>query len=172
MITYTCMEQRHRRRPPELKVDFAGCPVEATMGVLGHKWALLVLRNIALYRKQRFNDMLRITPGLTKRVLSMRLKELERDGLIEVVERGQNFSKWGLTEKGNDALPVLMSLVGFGSKWHAEKVFSDKMPRPLGDVFDESYVRKVLGNLTAELPGSPRLQVNQPVARGRRIPTS
>ena len=81
---YTCMEQRrvNRTRPPELKVDFAGCPVQATMGVLGHKWALLVLRNIALYRAVRFNDMLRITPGLTKRVLSMRLRELKNDGLI------------------------------------------------------------------------------------------
>ena len=164
---YTCMEQRHvnRTRPPELKVDFAGCPVQATMGVLGHKWALLVLRNIALYRAVRFNDMLRITPGLTKRVLSMRLRELKNDGLIEVVERGQNFSRWGLTEKGNDALPVLMSMVGFGSKWYAEKVFSDKAPRPLKDVFDESYIRKVLGNLTAEPPVSPRLEVNRSVIR-------
>lgn len=164
---YTCMEPRQatRTRPPELKVDFVGCPVQASLGVLGHKWALLVLRNIALYRTQRFNDMLRITPGLTKRVLSMRLRELKRDGMIEVVERGQNFSKWGLTEKGKDALPVLMSLVGFGSKWHAEKVFSDKTPRPLKDVFDDSYVRQVLEHLTAELPVSPRLQANRPVTR-------
>ncbi len=162
---YTCMEQLRasRTRPPELKVDFAGCPVQASLGVLGHKWALLVLRNIALYRKQRFNDMLRITPGLTKRVLSMRLRELERDGLIEVVERGQNFSKWGLTEKGKDALPVLMTLVGFGSKWYAEKVFSDKAPRPLKDIFDESYIRKVLGNLSTELHSSPRLRVERPI---------
>ena len=109
--------------------------------------------------------MLRITPGLTKRVLSMRLRELKSDGLIEVVERGQNFSRWGLTEKGNDALPVLMSMVGFGSKWYAEKVFSDKEPRPLRDVFDESYIRKVLGNLTDEPPVSPRLQVSRPVTR-------
>jgi DNA-binding HxlR family transcriptional regulator len=146
------------------------------MGVLGHKWALLVLRNIALYRTQRFNDMLRITPGLTRRVLSMRLRELERDGLIEVVEKGQNYLKWGLTEKGNDALPVLLSLVGFGSKWYAEKVFSDKAPRPLMDVFDESYVRKVLESLTEEETLSPRLRVNGPDrlegAYGHRIPRS
>ncbi len=150
---YTCMENRQtgRTRPPELKVDFAGCPVQASMGVLGRKWALLVLRNIALYRKQRFNEMLRITPGLTKRVLSARLKELERDGMIEVVERGQNFSKWSLTDKGKDALPVLISMVNFGSKWYAERVFSDKTPRPLKEVFDESYIGQIMGSLTAEL---------------------
>jgi len=137
------------------------------MGVLGRKWALLVLRNIALYRRQRFNDMLKITPGLTKRVLSMRLKELERDGLIEVVEKGQNFTKWGLTEKGKDALPVLMSMVHFGSKWYAQKVFSDKTPRPLKDVFDESYIRKVLGNLTAALPTAPQFHPNRGEVRAR-----
>ncbi len=165
---YTCMEEPSRTRPPELKVDFAGCPVQASMGVLGRKWSLLILRNIALYRKQRFNDMLRITPGLTKRVLSMRLRELKRDGLIEVAEEGQDFKKWGLTEKGRDALPVLMSLVGFGSKWYAEMVFADKAPRPLKGVFDEAYVKKVLGGLTAELPSSPRL----PVSRSSEIRAS
>jgi len=41
--------------------------VKASRDVLGRKWALLVLRNIGLYRTQRFNEMARITPGLTKR---------------------------------------------------------------------------------------------------------
>ena len=100
---------------PELKIIFESCPVEASMGVLGRKWALLVLRNIGLYRKQRFNEMLKITPGLTKRVLSMRLRELSREGYIQIVERRRNFSKWELTEKGRDVLPVLMALVQFGS---------------------------------------------------------
>jgi DNA-binding HxlR family transcriptional regulator len=143
-------------RPIELKVDFAGCPVQASMGSLGRKWALLVLRNIALYRKQRFNEMVRFTPGLTRRVLAMRLRELERDGFIEVVEKGRNYSKWDLTEKGKDVLPVLMSLVQLGSKWYAEEVFSDKTPRPLKDVFNESYIRKIMGTLTTDLPLSVR----------------
>jgi DNA-binding HxlR family transcriptional regulator len=122
------------------------------MGVLGRKWALLVLRNIALYRKQRFNEMLRATPGLTRRVLSMRLRELERDGFIEVVERGRNYSKWELTEKGRDVLPVLMTLVRFGSKWYPEQVFEDRTPRQLKDVFDELYIRRIMGSVMTDQP--------------------
>ena len=77
--------------PPELRVQFeGGCPVKASLDVLGRKWALLVLRNIGLYRTQRFNEMLRITPGLTKRVLAMRLKELEEGGFIRPEERGRD----------------------------------------------------------------------------------
>jgi DNA-binding HxlR family transcriptional regulator len=138
------LEQLH---PAELKVEFAGCPVKASLDVLGHKWALLVLRNIGLYRTQRFNDMLRITPGLTKRVLAMRLRELEREGFIQAEERGPHFTRWGLTDKGKDALPILMTLVRFGSKWYANEVFADKKSRSLNEVFKGSYVREILGRL-------------------------
>ncbi len=154
-------QQIIQTRPAELKVDFAGCPVQASMGVLGRKWALLVLRNIGLYRKQRFNEMLKITSGLTRRVLVMRLRELEREGFIEVVERGRNYSKWDLTEKGRDVLPVLMLLVQFGSKWYAEKVFSDKAARPLEEVFEESYIRRIMRNTQSNLIVSPQARVNR-----------
>jgi DNA-binding HxlR family transcriptional regulator len=135
--------------PAELKVEFAGCPVKASLDVLGHKWALLVLRNIGLYRVQRFNDMLRITPGLTKRVLAMRLRELALEGFIRPVERGPHYTRWDLTEKGRDALPILMTLVRFGSKWYAEEVFADKKSRSLSDVFERGYIREILGRLPA-----------------------
>ncbi len=129
-----------------LKVKFNGCPVQASLGVLGRKWSLLIIRNIGLYDKHRFNDMIRITPGLTRRLLSIRLKELEKEGFIEVVEREVNYSKWELTDKGKDVLPVLMTLVQLGSKWYADSVFEDSVPRSLDEVFDESYIRKIMGN--------------------------
>lgn len=136
--------------PQELIVPFdGGCPVRASLEVLGRKWALLILRNIGLYRAERFNEMLRITPGLTKRVLAMRLRELEHGGFIAPVERGRNFTRWGLTEKGTDALPILMALVQFGSKWYAGEVFADGRPRSLGEVFDESYIRATLHEMIA-----------------------
>lgn len=130
--------------PGKLKVGFENCPVQASLGILGRKWSLLVLRNIELYGKHRFNEMLKVTPGITKRVLSMRLKELEREGFIVVSESGPNYSKWNLTEKGRDVLPILMMIARFGSKWHADQVFADKVPRSLTDVFDEKYVQEIM----------------------------
>ncbi|MDG6995833.1 MAG: helix-turn-helix transcriptional regulator [Nitrososphaerota archaeon] len=149
--------------PSELKVVFDGCPVESSLWTLGRKWALLVIRNIALYRKQRFNEMLAITPGLTRRVLAMRLKELKRDGFIEVVEKGRNYSKWDLTEKGKDVLPVLMMLVRFGSKWYSERVFPDKMPRKLDEVFDRIYIDKIMGNELSVVPLLTRSRSKSPM---------
>ena len=135
--------------PVELKVEFASCPVKASLDVLGRKWAFLVLRNIGLYRIQRFNEMLRITPGLTKRVLAMRLRELEQAGYIRPGERAPRYTKWELTEKGADALPILMMLVRFGSKWYASEVFADQRSRSLTDVFPSSYIQEILGRLPA-----------------------
>ncbi|MGA7924093.1 MAG: helix-turn-helix domain-containing protein [Thermoplasmata archaeon] len=142
-------QQPDRAPPPELRVSFAGCPVKASLDVLGRKWALLILRDIGLYRVQRFNEMLRITPGLSKRVLAMRLKELAHGGFIRAEERGRSYTKWGLTEKGEDALPILMALVHFGSKWYAEEVFADRRARSLSDVFEAAYIRKILKEMTA-----------------------
>ena len=85
----------------------------------------------------------------------MRLRELARDGFIEVVENGRNHSKWELTDKGKDTLPILISLAGFGSKWYADRVFSDGRPRALKEVFDESRIREILGDSAEKLAVPP-----------------
>ncbi len=133
------------RMPVRFKVEFERCPVEASLGVLGRKWALLVLRDIALFQAQRFNQMLRATPGMSKRVLSLRLNELEREGYIARRHRAHKYTVWEVTLKGRDVLPVLMTLVEFGAKWHADQVFSDQQARSLYEIFDESYIQRILG---------------------------
>ena len=50
-------------------------------------------------------------------------------------------------EKGKDVLPIWIAFEQFGSKWYAEQVFSDSMPRALKDVFDESCIQKIMRNL-------------------------
>ena len=136
--------ERATPKPVRFKIEFESCPVEASLGVLGRKWALLIVRDIGLFRAQRFNEILRATRGLTKRALSMRLHELEREGFIYRAEEGPKYVRWELTPKGRDVLPVLMALVQFGAKWHAGRVFADKRSRPLTEIFDERYIRKIL----------------------------
>jgi DNA-binding HxlR family transcriptional regulator len=120
-------------------VSMKNCPIESSLGVLGHKWALLVLRNIGFLKMERFNQMLRVTPGLTPRVLSMRLDELEKSGFIKRTEehKSPKIIRWVLTSKGKDALPILISIIAFGSRWYADKVFEDKKPRSLRELFPQ-----------------------------------
>src|SRR5678815_4067165 len=124
---------------------FARCPIKATLGVLGRKWAMLILRDIGFRKIDRFNRLLESIHGLTPRVLSMRLKELEETGYIECIENRDSpmVVRWGLTEKGVDVLPILLQFIGFGSKWLADVVFDDKQPRTLDELFEPTALKLI-----------------------------
>ena len=118
-------------------VEFKTCPIRVSLGVLGKKWTLLILRNIAFLKIDRFNQIRRSVPGLTSRVLIMRLRELEENGLIEpiVIQDSPKLVRWALTQKGKDAVPILMSLISFGAKWYSNVVFEDKRARTIQELF-------------------------------------
>ena len=129
-------------------VPVESCPIQASLGVLGRKWALLVLRDIAFYEKVRFSDILRKNAGLTPRILTFRLKELAADGLIQRMPEspGKRDVFYELTAKGADAIPILAAYLNFGM-WHcAEVVFRDGKPRTLEGVLPKSQ-SELLGSL-------------------------
>ena len=64
------------------QVKFVNCPIRTSLGILGKKWTILIIRDIGVRKINRFNRILESIPGLTPRVLSMRLQELEKEGLI------------------------------------------------------------------------------------------
>lgn len=133
------------------------CPIRTSLGVLGRQWTLLVLRDVSFFRKVRFSDILHNNPGLSARLLSLRLKDLQREGLIERVMNPQDHRVvwYNLTEKGSDVIPVLAALIQYGAKHRAREVFADKKPREFGTLFPQDqeymlggflgYVRKAKG---------------------------
>lgn len=130
------------------QVACVGCPIQASLGVLGRKWALVVLRDIAFTQNPRFSDILRGEPGLTPRVLSARLKDLQREGFIlrgNPQDRGREV-RYDLTTKGRDAIPILTAFMAFGFRHHASKVFADGRPRTLGEVLPTAKP-ELLGSL-------------------------
>lgn len=135
------------RLKPDIK--FQECPIKETLGILGRKWTLMLIRDIGFRKVDRFNRLLDSIPGLTPRVLSMRLRELERDGIIEKVEDSPMMVRWGLTEKGWDTLPILLRLMAFGAKWYARDVFEDKKPRSLQEIFTRPEVNEIVQRLYA-----------------------
>ena len=124
-------------------VKFAQCPIRSSLGILGKKWAMLLLRDIGILGVDRFNRLLDSIPGLTPRVLSMRLKELEKEGFIKCVEKGKSpiIVRWTITEKGRDVIPILLQFTAFGSKWHADLVFEDKSPRKPDELFQPKAMK-------------------------------
>jgi DNA-binding HxlR family transcriptional regulator len=132
------------------QIKFIQCPIKTSLGVLGKKWTLLILRDIGFLRIVRFNRILESIPGLTPRVLSMRLRELEDEGFIERAggKRDPAMVVWRLTEKGRDTRPILIQLTAFGSKWHADVVFEDKRPRSLYEIFPQPEASKIMRGIT------------------------
>jgi DNA-binding HxlR family transcriptional regulator len=128
------------------QVKFIKCPIRTSLGVLGKKWTILILRDIGFLRINRFNRLLESIQGLTPRVLSMRLKELEKEGFIECIDekRSPMMVLWRLTEKGKDTMPILMQLTAFGSKWYSDVVFEDKRPRKLKEIFPQPIAREII----------------------------
>lgn len=117
--------------------DVLGCPVEASLGVLGRKWTMLLLRDLAFYPGITFGHLRRRNPRMTQRVLSMRLRELRGEGLVDKVADtvDDRVFHYRLTVKGNDALPVMTALAAYGMKHHPAEVFRDARPRELREVF-------------------------------------
>lgn len=114
-----------------------------SLDLLGRKWALLILRNIAVYRQQRFNRLLESLPGIPPKVLSTRLHELEAAGLIEKVEtrRTPNLVRWDLTERGRDLIPAMMMLAAFHSKWDPDAIHPGRVALPLRAMYDREALR-------------------------------
>lgn len=96
------------------------CQVGMDLAALGKRWTFHILRNIGVHQVDRFNQMLRTLPGLTPRVLIMRLSELEQRNLIRpvVIRERPRLVRWELTEKGRDTLPIFEGYTSFVTKWY------------------------------------------------------
>lgn len=129
-------------------VPYESCPIRMSLGCLGRKWALPVLYDVAFQRDITFSQILHLNPELTPRVLSMRLRDLQREGLIERLADAADKRKihYQPSKKGRDAVPILTALIQYSAKYHADKVFEDKKPRELSDLYPDKQ-EFMLGHL-------------------------
>ena len=84
------------------------------------------MRDIGFLELKRFGAILRNNPGMTARVLSRRLREMQREGLIER-KASKDAVTYELTSRGEDAVFILLAFLRYGLKHHAgQKVVSSK----------------------------------------------
>ena len=108
------------------------CPVGVDLAALGKKWTFHILYSIGLSNIDRFNQILRSLPGLTPRVLIMRLNELESCGLIRpvLIQTSPRLVRWRLTAKGEDTLPIIKGYSSYVAKWHPNASLKNHLPQP------------------------------------------
>jgi DNA-binding HxlR family transcriptional regulator len=101
-------------------MELSECPVKATVDVLGGKWKPLVLFYLKGGR-QRFNELRRQIPGVTQKMLTQQLRELECDGIIQRHVHAQVPPKveYALTAYGATLKPILESMRDWGTRHKA-----------------------------------------------------
>ncbi|WP_431970373.1 winged helix-turn-helix transcriptional regulator [Nocardia sp. bgisy134] len=87
------------------------CPIARALDLIGERWSLLILRDLLL-GSTRFNDLARGLPGLSRTLLTKRLRQFERAGLIEKIG-----GRYLMTEAGRDLEPILFGLGAWGARW-------------------------------------------------------
>ncbi|MDP2810951.1 MAG: helix-turn-helix domain-containing protein [Rhodocyclaceae bacterium] len=94
-----------------------GCPVEACFEVIGGKWKGVILFHL-LGGTKRFNELLRLIPGVTQRMLTRQLRELEDDGIVarKIYPEVPPKVEYSLTDFGKSLEPLLRHLQQWGSE--------------------------------------------------------
>ncbi len=94
------------------------CPIARASELLAERWSIIVLRNIVILGCRTFNEIADGAPGLSRGLLSKRLRELERAGVIEIRPKADGpGSIYAPTEAGLELTQVMQALQIWGSKW-------------------------------------------------------
>src|SRR2546423_14194875 len=94
------------------------CPVCATADIVCGKWTLLIIRDLAEGRS-RFCELERSLAGISPRTLSLRLRALEEEGIVErrTYPEVPPRVEYALTEKGRALVPLVEGMREHGRRW-------------------------------------------------------
>lgn len=98
------------------KNDF-GCPVQGTINVLSGKWKVLVVWHLGFGRRH-FAELRDLLPGVSEKVLTDQLRQLEADGVVKRKTKPTNPPQviYSLTSAGNQLIPMMTELCHWGTR--------------------------------------------------------
>lgn len=99
-------------------VQKSTCPVETTLKVIGGRWKVLILRELFSGVK-RFGELHRSIHGITQKMLTQQLREMEQDGLVHrhVYPQIPPKVEYSLMQKGESLKPILESMNAWGEQF-------------------------------------------------------
>ena len=118
------------------------CPIDNTFKIIGKKFTVHIIRNMAIMGQSRFNQLLDSIEDSNPKTLSARLKEMEKADLITrtVYDEVPIKVEYKLTKKGEDLTGIIGQMAAFSMKHYAKEVFKDAKPRKLKQVFKKPMI--------------------------------
>lgn len=101
-----------------MKKELPACPVELTVGLIGDKWKILIIRDL-LTGTKRFGELKKSLNNITQKVLTNKLREMEASGLVKrkVYPEVPPRVEYSLTDTGLSLKPILDSMVELGNNY-------------------------------------------------------
>ncbi len=95
------------------------CPLARSLDIFGDKWTLLILRDVAMFGKSTFKDLVNMPEGIATNTLSDRLEKLVKLGMLVKTKSSRNklVFHYRITEKGLDLIPVVQSILNWAEKY-------------------------------------------------------
>lgn len=92
------------------------CEIELTLEILSGKWKALIIWNLQRHEIVRYNEFRRLIPGITQKMLTQQLKELEKYGIIlrTLHPTVPQTVEYQLTELGNQLIPIMSAMNQWG----------------------------------------------------------
>jgi DNA-binding HxlR family transcriptional regulator len=108
------------------------CPAETTLQVIGGSWKVPILWHLAKDVK-RFSQLRRDLPGVTQKMLTQQLRELEQHEIVtrKVYPQVPPRVEYGLTPRGRSLLPIVGEMCKWGRRWQG-KIDDDDSSCDLG----------------------------------------
>lgn len=100
------------------KVELPACPVEITLSLMADKWKFLIIRDL-LTGTKRFGELQKSIGGVSQKVLTNNLRQMEKSGLInrKVYAEVPPKVEYSLTNLGKSLKPILDSMVNWGENY-------------------------------------------------------
>jgi DNA-binding HxlR family transcriptional regulator len=98
------------------------CTFEITMDLIGGKWKPIIIWHLGTKGTQRFNEIRKLLPQITQKMLTQQLRELEADNLVvrKVYPQVPPKVEYSLTELGETLMPILSMMCTWGGEYYKQ----------------------------------------------------
>src|SRR5262245_35906796 len=109
---YLCMVKEVKKR--------SDCPISSALDIIGDKWSLLIVRDIAMSGKSAYGEFITSEEKIASNILADRLALLEWAGIITKKRHAENKKVfvYALTLKGIDLIPTMLDLIVWSDKYN------------------------------------------------------